>query len=140
MTPSTADDTSTNALTPAHARLRRILALDAVGMIVFGLVYLFTSARLAPLLGVGDNLVLTVGGLMLTIGVGVALLARRAHPPTASVRLVVLIGVAWVAASLASLVLDWWDTNTLGTVWTVLQTIPVAVFTLLQLTALRGKP
>ncbi|CAL9523835.1 hypothetical protein SUDANB176_03906 [Streptomyces sp. enrichment culture] len=119
-------------------RLRRVLALDAAGMILSGLVYLFLSGRLAPLLGVGDRLVLTVGGLMLVIGAGVALLAVRAHPPVAPVRLVVATGVAWVAASIASLALDWWDTTTVGTVWTVLQTVPVSVFTVLQLAALRG--
>ncbi|MFF4948578.1 hypothetical protein [Streptomyces chattanoogensis] len=113
--------------------------MDAAGMIAFGLVYLLGSGPLARLLGVGDTLVLTAGGLMLTIGMGVALLARRAHPPTASVRLVALIGAAWVAASVASLVLNWWDTNTVGTVWTVLQAVPVSVFAILQLAALRDK-
>ncbi|MFF4953253.1 hypothetical protein [Streptomyces chattanoogensis] len=76
---------------------------------------------------------------MLTIGVGVALLAGRTHPPAAAVRLVVAIGGLWVATSFASLVLNWWDTNTLGTAWTILQAIPVAVFAILQLAALRGR-
>ncbi|WKX71316.1 hypothetical protein [Streptomyces sp. XD-27] len=124
---------------PAHAPLRRILAMDAAGMIVFGLVYLLVSGPLARLLGVGDKVVLTSGGLMLTIGVGVAVLAGRARPPAASVRLVVAIGIAWVAASVASLVLDWWHPNAVGTVWTVLQAIPVSVFAILQLAALRGR-
>ncbi|MFH8371129.1 hypothetical protein [Streptomyces sp. NPDC018031] len=124
---------------PAHAPLRRILAMDAAGMILFGSVYLFASGSLARLLGVGGKLVLTAGGLMLTIGVGVALLAGRARPTATSVRLVVAIGVAWVATSVASLVLDWWDPNTAGTAWTVLQAIPVSVFATLQLAALRGR-
>ncbi|MFC9238426.1 hypothetical protein ACFTZK_18485 [Streptomyces decoyicus] len=139
MTPSSADVAPTNPRRPALPSLRRILAMDAAGMIVFGLVYVLVSGPLARLLGVGDKLVLTAGGLMLTIGVGVALLARRAHPPTASVWLVVALGIAWVAASFASLVLNWWDTNTVGTVWTVLQAVPVSVFALLQLAALRGR-
>ncbi|MEV0368896.1 hypothetical protein AB0I10_03580 [Streptomyces sp. NPDC050636] len=50
-----------------------------------------------------------------------------------------MIGVAWVAASVASLVLNWWDTNAVGAVWTVLQAIPVSVFAILQLAALRGR-
>ncbi|MET7795558.1 hypothetical protein [Streptomyces decoyicus] len=108
-------------------------------MITFGLVYLLVPGPLARLLGVGDKLVLTAGGLMLTIGIGVALLSSRAHPPAAAVWLVIVTGGAWVVASAASLVLDWWDTDTIGTVWTVLQTIPVSVFALLQLTALRRR-
>ncbi|MEJ8653395.1 hypothetical protein WKI65_36375 [Streptomyces sp. MS1.AVA.3] len=139
MTLSSADGAPTHPRRPALPSLRRILAMDAAGMIVFGLVYLLGSGPLARLLGVGDKLVLTTGSLMLTIGAGVALLARRAHPPTASVGLVVVIGIAWVAASFASLVLNWWDTNAVGTVWAVLQTIPVSVFALLQLAALRGR-
>ncbi|MGY5124188.1 hypothetical protein [Streptomyces nigrescens] len=124
---------------PALPSLRRILAMDAAGMIVFGLVYLFTSGALARLLGAGDKLVLTTGGLMLTIGVGIALLASRARPPVASVRLVAVIGAAWVAASVASLALNWWHPNAVGTAWTVLQAIPVSVFSILQLAALRGR-
>ena len=54
-------------------------------------------------------------------------------------RLVVAIGVAWVAVSVASLVLDWWDPNAVGKAWTVLQAIPVLVFAILQLAALRGR-
>ncbi|MFF6888510.1 hypothetical protein ACFY9F_35605 [Streptomyces sp. NPDC012421] len=49
------------------------------------------------------------------------------------------IGVAWVTASAASVVLDWWTPNGVGTAWTVLQAIPVAVFTVLQLAALRRR-
>ncbi|MFD3423036.1 hypothetical protein [Streptomyces decoyicus] len=139
MIPSSADIAPTNPHTPALSSLRRILAMDAAGMIVFGLVYLFASGALARLLGVSDTLVLTAGGLMLTIGVGVALLAGRARPPVASVRLVAVIGAAWVAASVASLALDWWDPNAVGTAWTVLQAIPVSVFTILQLAALRRR-
>ncbi|WP_309064108.1 hypothetical protein [Streptomyces sp.] len=139
MTPPSADDVPTAPRTPAHARLRRVLALDAAGMIVFGLVYLLASGRLAPLLGVGDKPVLTAGGLMLVIGAGVALLATRADPPAAPVRIVVVTGIVWVAASAASLALDWWDTTTVGTVWTVLQAVSVSVFTVLQLAALRGR-
>ncbi|MFI1678186.1 hypothetical protein [Streptomyces sp. NPDC020607] len=137
MSPSSANAAPTNSRTSTLPSLRRILAMDAAGMIVFGFVYLFASGALARLLGVGDELVLTVGGLMLTIGVGVALLAVRARPPVASVRLVVVTGTVWVAASVASLVLDWWDPNAVGTMWTVLQAVPVSVFTVLQLAALR---
>ncbi|WP_431042235.1 hypothetical protein ACQUSR_10140 [Streptomyces sp. P1-3] len=138
MTPSSADVAPTDPHLSAHTPLRRILAMDAAGMIVFGLVYVFASGPLARLLGVGGELVLTSGGLMLTIGMGVAVLAGRARPPAAWVRLVVAIGVAWVAASVASLVLDWWDPNAAGTAWTILQAVPVSVFTVLQLAALRG--
>ncbi|MEU6994181.1 hypothetical protein ABZ953_26445 [Streptomyces sp. NPDC046465] len=140
MTSSSTDTAPTNPPTPTHAPLRRVLTLDAAGMIVFGLAYLFASGPLARLLGVDAKLMLTCGGLMLTIGVGVALLAAHARPPTASVRIVIAIGASWVAASIASLALDWWDPNAVGTVWTALQTLPVAVFAILQLAALRNRP
>ncbi|MFF4606916.1 hypothetical protein ACFY12_29815 [Streptomyces sp. NPDC001339] len=132
----------TNRHTSPHGPLRRILALDAAGMLVFGLAYLLAPTPLAELLGVGEKLVLTSGGLMLTIGMGVAVLAGRTHPPAAWVWLVIAIGALWVAASVASLVLNWWDTNAIGTAWTTLQAIPVSVFTILQFAALRrrGRP
>lgn len=147
MTPSPGglDDTviraGTGALSrpPVDARLRRILALDAIGMILFGLAYLLAPTRLARLLGVGGTLVIIVGGLMLTIGTGVASLALRARPPSAWVLSVIVIGAAWGAASIASLALDWWDTTTVGTVWIALQAVPVSLLSIFQLAALRAR-
>ncbi|MDN3250591.1 MULTISPECIES: hypothetical protein [Streptomyces] len=144
-TPGHLDDTviraGTRALSrpPVDARLRRILALDATGMILFGLAYLVARVPLARLLGVGDTLVITVGGLMLTIGTGVALLALRTRPPSACVLSVIVIGAAWVAASIASLALDWWDTTTVGTVWITLQAVPVSLLSIVQFAALRAR-
>ncbi|MGI5346843.1 hypothetical protein ACQEU8_01460 [Streptomyces sp. CA-250714] len=137
MTSPSAGLAATTHRPSAYAPLRRILAMDAAGMLVFGLAYLLASGPLARLLGVGDQLVLTAGGLMLTIGVYVAVLSSRAQPPTASVRLVIAIGAAWVAASVAAILLDWSDPNTIGTAWIALQAVPVSVFALLQRSALR---
>ncbi|WP_369179088.1 hypothetical protein [Streptomyces mutabilis] len=125
--------------TPVDARLRRILALDATGMILSGLAYLLAPTRLARLLGVGGTLVITVGGLMLTVGTGVALLALRARPPSAWVLSVIVIGAVWVAASIASLTLAWWDTTTVGTAWIALQAVPVSLLSFFQLAALRAR-
>ncbi|MEU7473062.1 hypothetical protein AB0A94_31865 [Streptomyces sp. NPDC044984] len=108
-------------------------------MIVSGSVHFLSPGRLARLLGVGGTLVTTVGGLLPTIGAGVAPPAVCARPPFAWVLLVAVTGTAWVAASIASLALDWWDdTTTAGTVWTVLQAVPVSLLTVLQLAALRA--
>ncbi|MCF2434867.1 hypothetical protein LV779_09615 [Streptomyces thinghirensis] len=82
---------------------------------------------------------ITVGGLMLTIGTGVALLAFRARPPSAWVLSVIVIGAVWVAASIASLTLDWWDTTTVGTAWIALQAAPVSLLSIFQLAALRAR-
>ncbi|GGQ33426.1 hypothetical protein GCM10010249_59930 [Streptomyces roseolilacinus] len=77
--PGGLDDTviraGTGALSrpPVDARLRHIPTLDTTGMILSGLAYLLAATRLARLLGVGGTLVITVGGLMLTIGTGIAL-------------------------------------------------------------------
>lgn len=139
MTPPSGGVVPVRAVSPADAVLRRILAMDAAGMIVFGLAYLLLHGPLGRLLGLGGGPVLTCGGLMLAIGVGVAALAGRARPPAGAVRLVVAIGTAWVALSAASLVLPWWNTTAAGTVWTVLQAVPVSVFAVLQRAALRGR-
>ncbi|MFE0098975.1 hypothetical protein [Streptomyces sp. NPDC059009] len=122
----------------AYASLRRILALDAGGTLAFGLAYVVAAGPLAGLLGVSDALLLTSGALMLAIGAGAAALARCPQPPRAAVKLFVAVGIAWAAVSAASLAFDWWDPNGLGVAWTVVQTIPVAVFAVLQITWLRA--
>ncbi|MER7050908.1 hypothetical protein [Streptomyces sp. NPDC000351] len=124
---------------PVDDRLRRVLALDATGMILFGLAYLLAPTRLARLLGVGGTLVITVGGLMPTIGTGVTLLALRARPPSAWVLSVIVFGAVWVAASIASLALGRWDTTHVGTVWIALQAVPVSLLSIFQLDALRAR-
>jgi hypothetical protein len=87
--------------------VRRLLALDAAGMAVVGLVYLAAAAPLGRVLGPGTSVVAAVGA-------------------------VAACGFGWIALSLAVLASGLLDLTAVGRAWTVVQTVPVGVFAVLQ--------
>ncbi|MER7830851.1 hypothetical protein [Streptomyces sp. NPDC095602] len=121
----------------AASAMRRVLALDAVGMAVVGVAYLAAAAPLGRLLGPGTFTVAAVGAAMLVLGAGTAVVARLDPPPAAAVRGVIACGALWIALSLAALAFGWLDLSTAGVVWTWLQIAPVAVFASWQTLTLR---
>ncbi|MGW1792808.1 hypothetical protein ACWCO0_21025 [Streptomyces tubercidicus] len=128
----------THADSATGGRLRRVIAMDAAGMAVVGVVYLVAASPLGSLFGPGTVLVAVVGGVMLAAGAGIGLVARLRPIPAGAVRGVIGGGVFWILLSLAALALGWLDLTTTGLVWTWLQILPVAVFASLQTLALRA--
>ncbi|WP_051860193.1 hypothetical protein [Streptomyces sp. ADI98-10] len=118
--------------------MRRVVAMDAAGMAVVGVIYLAAASPLGELFGPGTFLVAVVGAAMLLAGVGIAVVARLRPLPAGAVRGVIGGGAFWILLSLAALALDWLTLTTTGLVWTWLQILPVAVFASLQTLALRA--
>jgi hypothetical protein len=118
------------------ARLRRVLALDAVVTAGNGLIYLLAAGPVGRLLGVPSELLIGLGAFLTLYGLAVGYLALRPVPPGSGVRAVIAANVAWVVASLGAL-LFWLDPTVAGTVWIPAQALVVAAFAALQAMALR---
>ncbi|MEU5461222.1 hypothetical protein ACH4KU_24175 [Streptomyces althioticus] len=121
-----------------EAPLRRLLALDALVTGANALAYLALSGPLGRFLGIGSGLLLALGAFLALYAAGVGLLAARPHPPTAGVRGVVEVNLAWTAASFLALVL-WLSPTTAGAVWVVLQALVVGGLALVQHQALKAR-
>ncbi|MFJ3976958.1 hypothetical protein [Streptomyces sp. NPDC090021] len=117
--------------------LRRFLALDSVVTTGNGLAYVAFSAPLGRLLGVGQELLLALGVLLVLYGAAVGALASRRRPPVLAVKAVVETNYAWAALSLVALVV-WFSPTVAGTVWIPAQALVVAGFAVLQQLALRS--
>ncbi|MFF9051756.1 hypothetical protein ACF09Z_11485 [Streptomyces erythrochromogenes] len=117
--------------------LRRFLALDAVVTTGNGLAYVAFSAPLGRLLGVGQELLLALGVVLVLYGAAVGRLASRSQPPALAVKAVVETNYAWAALSLVALVV-WFSPTVAGTVWIPAQALTVAGFAVLQQLALRS--
>ncbi|THA84461.1 hypothetical protein [Streptomyces sp. A0592] len=117
--------------------LRRFLALDAVVTTGNGLAYVAFSAPLGRLLGVGQELLLALGVVLVLYGAAVGGLASRSRPPALAVKAVVETNYAWAALSLVALV-AWFSPTVAGTVWIPAQALTVAGFAVLQQLALRS--
>ncbi|MFJ6777924.1 hypothetical protein [Streptomyces yangpuensis] len=117
--------------------LRRFLALDSVVTTGNGLAYVAFSAPLGRLLGLGQELLLGLGVLLVLYGAAVGALASRRRPPVLAVKAVVETNYAWAALSLVALV-AWFSPTVAGTVWIPAQALTVAGFAVLQQLALRS--
>ncbi|MGW2269130.1 hypothetical protein [Streptomyces yangpuensis] len=117
--------------------LRRFLALDSVVTTGNGLAYVAFSAPLGRLLGVGQELLLGLGVLLVLYGAAVGALASRRRPPALAVKAVVETNYAWAALSLVALAV-WFSPTVAGTVWIPAQALTVAGFAVLQQLALRS--
>ena len=84
--------------------LHRILFLDAASCIGMGLMLVFLAELLAPPLGLPALLLSCAGFALLPVGAFMAWAATRTVPPPASVRIIILGNAAWVAGSVALLV------------------------------------
>ncbi len=76
-------DGGTPADSATGGRLRRVIAMDAAGMAVVGVIYLAAASWLGELFGPGTFLVAVVGAAMLAAGAGIAVVARLrpSRPP-----------------------------------------------------------
>nr|BFD90812.1 hypothetical protein KitaXyl93_21720 [Kitasatospora sp. Xyl93] len=132
-----------NTLTPARPgsafspwTVRGTLVLDALVTGGNGLAYLAFSGPLGELLGAGRATLVDVGLFLLGYAFAVGALAARRQPPVFGVRAVVDLNLAWVVLSLVAMEL-WLEPTTAGLVWIPLQAGTVALFAVLQITALR---
>ncbi|MFJ9440518.1 hypothetical protein ACIRRH_01455 [Kitasatospora sp. NPDC101235] len=132
-----------NTLTPARPgsafslrTVRGALALDALVTGGNGLAYLAFSGPLGELLGAGRTTLVDVGLFLLGYALAVGALAARRRPPVFGVRTVIDLNLAWVVLSLVAMEL-WLEPTTAGFVWIPAQAATVALFAVLQFTALR---
>ncbi|GAB7183388.1 hypothetical protein ATKI12_3219 [Kitasatospora sp. Ki12] len=132
-----------NTLTPARPAsafspwtVRGILTLDALVTGGNGLAYLAFSGPLGELLGLGRATLLDLGAFLAVYAVAVGVLAARRQPPVLGVRAVIDLNLVWVVLSLVAMEV-WLEPTTAGFVWIPLQAATVALFAVLQFTALR---
>jgi hypothetical protein len=114
-----------------------VLALDALVTGLNGIAYLALSPILSDVLGIDAARLLAVGAFLTAFAL-VVLLVRRSLPAGArAVPALIATNVAWVVASVAVAITGWGDPTPVGTAWILLQAAVVAVFALLQWSALR---
>lgn len=106
--------------------VRAFLLLDAATTAVNGLAYAVAGGWLADWLGAPEALVRSLGGFLLLVAAGVAVLATRRPVPRRGVAALAALNLVWVVASLGYAVLG--GLTTLGVVWTVLQAVVVGAF------------
>jgi hypothetical protein len=129
---TTTQQTSTATTTTRAARGITIpvagpfLLVDAVTTGVNGLAYVLAGGWLAGWFGAPEALVRSLGGFLVLVAAGVAVLATRRLVPRRGVAVLVELNVAWVVASLAYALLG--GLTTLGVAWTVLQAVVEGVF------------
>jgi hypothetical protein len=102
------------------------LLVDAVTTGVNGLAYLLAGGWLADWFGAPEALVRSLGGFLVLIAAGVAVLATRRPVPRRGVAVLAELNVVWVVASLVYASLG--GLTTLGVAWTVLQAVVVGAF------------
>ncbi|GLF98292.1 hypothetical protein [Streptomyces yaizuensis] len=123
--------------TEPQLALRRFLALDAVVTGVNGAAYAAASGPLGRFLGVDSGFLLGLGVFLVLYAVALGVLAGRRSPAGGAVSAVVEANLLYAALSFVSAVL-WFDPTTAGAVWIPLQAVVVALFAVLQYTALRA--
>ena len=135
-TMTTTQQTSTTTTTPTTATPGRrgitspvagpFLLVDAATTGVNGLAYAVAGGWLADWLGAPETLVRTLGGFLLLVAAGVALLATRRPIPRRGVAVLAAVNIVWVVASLDYALVG--GLTTLGVAWTVLQAVVVGAF------------
>jgi hypothetical protein len=113
-----------------HPLARPFLLADAATTALNGLLYLAAAGWLSDWFGAPVGLQRGLGGFLVLVGVGVAVLATRRPIPRRGVVTLVAVNTAWVAASLGYALLG--DLTDLGRAWVVLQAAVVAVFAAAQ--------
>lgn len=113
-------------------RTRQVLLLDAVTSAAMGVLLAAATEPLAPRLGLPIGLLRGAGIGLLPFAAWLVYVAHRRTHDRGSVRLVAFCNVAWVAASLILLLIDWVHPTTLGIGFVLAQAAAVAVFAWLE--------
>jgi hypothetical protein len=122
---------------PATSLLRRALVIDALVSGATGLLLVIAGGWLAALLDVPEALLRYSGIVLLPFAIVVALVARQDAVARPSVVAIIVVNIAWVAASAWLALGDRIQPNALGYAFIVMQAIAVAAFAELQYVALR---
>ncbi len=120
--------------------LRRVLLLDAAISGATGILMVAGADAFHALFGVPAPLVRYAGLVLLPFAAMVLYFARSESLSSGRVWTVILMNVAWVAASVLVLVSGWIDPTALGMAFVLLQALAVAALAEVQYTALRAIP
>ena len=116
--------------------LRFALKADAVVTGANAAVYLAGAPLLADWLGLPIGVLLAVGAFLAVYAALVYRLATRPAMPAAAVTAVIAANAVWAADSLLALGLDWFSPTPAGQILIAVQAVGVAVFALVQRTAM----
>lgn len=109
-----------------HPMARPFLLADAATTGLNGLAYLGAAGWLADWFGASESLLRGLGAFLVLVAAGIVVLATRRPVRRRAVLGLVAINALWVVASLGYAVMG--GLTALGTGWTVLQAVVVAVF------------
>ncbi|MFJ8885245.1 hypothetical protein ACIRJR_17815 [Streptomyces sp. NPDC102402] len=117
--------------------LRMFLGLDAAVTAGNGLIYLIAAGPVGDLLDLDTGLLRGIGAFLTVYGILVGVLASRPVPAAGATKVVIEANLLWAVASVVTAVFGWFDPNTVGTVWILMQAAVVGGFAVLQINGLR---
>lgn len=123
---------------PITPSLKAVLMVDAVISGATAGLLIAASALMGPLLDLPPPLLFWAGIVLAPFVVALVVLATRETAPRIVVLNVVLINVAWVIASFGLLGAGLVEPNLLGVLFISAQALTVALFAVLQASALRA--
>lgn len=117
--------------------LRLALTVDAVASGASAVLLLFGAAALSGLLGLPEELLRVAGVILVPFVALVSYAAMQAKPAEGLVWSVIVINLAWVAASAALLLGAFVSPTTLGIAFVAAQAVAVLIFADMQYFGLR---
>lgn len=118
--------------------LRRVLVLDAATSGIAGIAMIAGAGFIAGLTGLPQQLLFWAGVVLVPWTAALAFFASRETMPRLALVDIAAINVLWVAASIALLLTGWIAPNGFGILFVLAQAAAVAVYAMLQASALRG--
>lgn len=119
------------------APLRRALLLDAVASGTMGVGLIVLAETMTTFLGLPVTLLRWAGVLLVPYALVVAWVGTRRPVKRGAAIEIVIVNIAWIAASLALLALPVIQPTTLGSIFVVGQAAAVGLFALLQTAGIR---
>lgn len=113
--------------------------IDAIVTAANAVAYLLLSQLLPSLLGSSPALYLTVGVVLAIVTAGLLTVTWSGRRPAVLARILVVINIAWAAASFVAAIVNPFDLTPVGIGWTVAQGVVVLGFGLLQARSLRTR-
>ncbi|GII63208.1 hypothetical protein Skr01_32930 [Sphaerisporangium krabiense] len=133
---ATAPTTTVNS--DAEAKLLRFaLKLDAIASGAISLALLAVAAISGSMFGLPAAFLVPVGAFLVVFAADLLYVATRPVVNRAAVIAVMVVNVAWVAASVEMLIAGWFPVAGLGAAFVIVQAAGVAGFTGLQFAGLR---
>ncbi|MFI6506257.1 hypothetical protein ACIBCT_01510 [Streptosporangium sp. NPDC050855] len=117
--------------------LRLALKADAIASGANGVLYVAAAAVFGELFGLPAAFLYPAGAFLVAFAAVLFLIASRPAVSRVAVGVTMAVNVAWVAASVESLVAGWFPLTGLGTALVIAQAVAVAGLTALQFAGLR---